>query len=87
MLIFGIIIFLGAACELAQREMKYDHAWMENLSQRFLDKIYSKLSHVIRNGDPEQTYPGCVNLSFAYVEGKNYFFNILKLQKYNFNYI
>lgn len=50
--------------------MAYDHAWMEKLAERFLDKIYSKLKHVIRNGDPEQSYPGCLNLSFAYVEGK-----------------
>ena len=26
---------------------------------------------MIRNGDPEQTYPGCVNLSFAYIEGES----------------
>lgn len=69
----------GAACELAQREMAYDHAWMEKLAKRFLDKIYSKLTHVIRNGDPEQSYPGCINVSFAYVEGqlvlkKNYLY-------------
>lgn len=50
--------------------MAYDHAWMEKLAKRFLDKIYSKLTHVIRNGDPEQSYPGCINVSFAYVEGQ-----------------
>lgn len=66
-----LAVGLGAACELAEREMAYDHAWMETLSQRFLDKIYSKLTHVIRNGDPEQSYPGCINLSFAYVEGES----------------
>lgn len=26
---------------------------------------------MIRNGDPDQSYPGCVNLSFAYVEGES----------------
>lgn len=62
-------LYTGAACEIAKREMKYDHAWMEKLSKRFLDKMYSKLTHVIRNGDPEQSYAGCINLSFAYVEG------------------
>ncbi|XP_039764449.1 cysteine desulfurase, mitochondrial [Pararge aegeria] len=66
-----LVVGLGAACELAQREMAYDHAWMEKLANRFLDKIYTKLTHVIRNGDPKQTYPGCVNLSFAYVEGES----------------
>lgn len=51
--------------------MAYDHAWIEKLANRFLDKINSKLTHVIRNGDPKHTYLGCVNLSFAYVEGKS----------------
>lgn len=62
-------LYPGAACEISQREMAYDQAWMEKLSQRFLDKIFSKLTHVIRNGDAEKTYSGCINLSFAYVEG------------------
>ncbi|KOB70351.1 Uncharacterized protein OBRU01_11755, partial [Operophtera brumata] len=44
-----LVVGLGAACEIAEREISYDHAWMEKLSQRFLDKIYSKLTHVIRN--------------------------------------
>ncbi|XP_073941853.1 nfs1 cysteine desulfurase [Choristoneura fumiferana] len=66
-----LVVGLGAACDIAEREMPYDHAWMETLSQRFLDKIYSKLSHVIRNGDPEHSYHGCINLSFAYVEGES----------------
>lgn len=30
-----------------------------------------QMDHVIRNGDGHQTYPGCVNLSFAYVEGES----------------
>ncbi|VVD01787.1 unnamed protein product [Leptidea sinapis] len=66
-----LVVGLGAACELSNREMEYDLAWMEKLSKRFLDRIYSKLTHVIRNGDPEQSYHGCINLSFAYVEGES----------------
>jgi cysteine desulfurase len=31
----------------------------------------AELPQVVRNGDPEQTYPGCVNLSFAFVEGES----------------
>ncbi|KOB66304.1 Uncharacterized protein OBRU01_21661 [Operophtera brumata] len=48
---------------IAEREISYDHAWMETLSQRFLDKIYSKLTHVIRNGDPKQTGSACTSAS------------------------
>ncbi|KAJ3110377.1 cysteine desulfurase, partial [Nowakowskiella sp. JEL0407] len=33
--------------------------------------ITSQVSHVVRNGDPEHSYPGCVNLSFAFVEGES----------------
>lgn len=64
------VLILGAAAEVCEQEMAYDHAWMEKLSARLMDKIMSRLPQVIRNGDPIQTYPGCINLSFAYVEGK-----------------
>jgi len=36
-----------------------------------MDRITSALPDVIRNGDAEHTYPGCLNLSFAYVEGES----------------
>lgn len=41
------------------------------LSNRLIEKITSNLPHVIRNGDIVAGYPGCVNLSFAYVEGES----------------
>lgn len=66
-----LAVGIGEACEIAQREMAYDHKWMEFLSNRLLDKIMTALPQVIRNGDANQTYPGCVNLSFAYVEGES----------------
>nr|XP_018909790.1 PREDICTED: cysteine desulfurase, mitochondrial [Bemisia tabaci] len=66
-----LVVGLGEACRIAKKEMKYDHAWMEKLSQRLLDRIFSSLTHVVRNGDPVHSYPGCVNLSFAYVEGES----------------
>lgn len=53
--------------------LQYDHEWMEKLSQRLLSKINSKLKNVVRNGDPKDSYPGCINLSFAYVEGNSKF--------------
>lgn len=64
-----LVVGMGAAAELAQNEMDYDHKWMEFLSKRLVDKIFAALPHVVRNGDPVETYPGCINLSFAYVEG------------------
>lgn len=66
-----LVVGIGEACAIAQREITYDHKWMEFLSKRLMDKIYSQLDQVIRNGDDTETYPGCINLSFAYVEGES----------------
>ncbi|OXU27873.1 hypothetical protein TSAR_002553 [Trichomalopsis sarcophagae] len=66
-----LAVGLGAACELANNEMSYDHEYITKLSNRLIDGIMSQLTHVVRNGDPVAWYPGCVNLSFAYVEGES----------------
>lgn len=66
-----LCVGMGAACDIASREMAYDHKWMEQLSQLLIDMINKELPQVVRNGDPVQTYPGCVNLSFAFVEGES----------------
>lgn len=66
-----LVVGLGAACDIAYNEMAYDHKWMEFLSQRLLNKIFEALPNVIRNGDPIASYPGCINLSFAFVEGES----------------
>lgn len=66
-----LTVGIGEACEIAAREMKYDHKWMEFLSTRLMDRIYSELPQVIRNGDAKLSYPGCINLSFAFVEGES----------------
>lgn len=66
-----LVVGMGAACEIAAREMEYDHKWMKFLSERLISKIYSELPQVIRNGDDKLTYQGCVNLSFAFVEGES----------------
>ena len=36
-----------------------------------MNGIAAGLTHVVRNGDPDHSYPGCVNLSFAFVEGES----------------
>lgn len=66
-----LAVGLGAACAVAQSEMEYDHRRVSALAQRLVQKITSEIPDVILNGDPEQRYPGCVNLSFAYVEGES----------------
>ncbi|XP_071957417.1 cysteine desulfurase-like [Antedon mediterranea] len=66
-----LAVGLGSACQVAEEEMEYDHKRISFLSDRLLSKINEKLTHVIRNGDTHETYPGCLNLSFAYVEGES----------------
>ncbi|KAG8703560.1 cysteine desulfurase [Ceratobasidium sp. 395] len=47
-----------------------DHAHVSALSKRLVDGLTSRVEHIVRNGDVNG-YPGCVNLSFAYVEGES----------------
>lgn len=81
-----LAVGIGAACAIAQREMHFDHAHISRLANKLIDGINAKMEHVVRNGDSKQWYPGevylscspsnmiaigCVNLSFAYVEGES----------------
>ncbi|XP_054429802.1 cysteine desulfurase isoform X1 [Pteronotus mesoamericanus] len=66
-----LVVGLGAACEVAQQEMEYDHKRISKLAERLTQKIMKSLPDVVMNGDPEHHYPGCINLSFAYVEGES----------------
>nr|XP_026239010.1 cysteine desulfurase, mitochondrial isoform X1 [Urocitellus parryii] len=66
-----LVVGLGAACEVAQQEMEYDHKRISKLAERLIEKITKSLPDVVMNGDPEHHYPGCINLSFAYVEGES----------------
>ncbi|KAM7422014.1 hypothetical protein PAMA_010205 [Pampus argenteus] len=66
-----LAVGLGAACSIAQQELEYDHQRVSMLANRLVQKIMSEIPDVIMNGDAEQRYPGCVNLSFAYVEGES----------------
>ncbi|XP_063153353.1 cysteine desulfurase isoform X2 [Candoia aspera] len=66
-----LAVGLGAACELAQQEMEYDHKRINLLADRLIKKIMSEIPDVVMNGDPVHRYPGCINLSFAYVEGES----------------
>lgn len=81
-----LAVGIGEACAIAEREMQFDHAHISRLANRLIDGINAKLQHVVRNGDPKSWYPGifrsfkkrfniqflgCVNLSFAYIEGES----------------
>ncbi|KAK9728627.1 cysteine desulfurase [Basidiobolus ranarum] len=66
-----LVVGLGEACRIAQEDMAYDTKRIKMLSDRLINGITSGVPNVVRNGDPEHNYPGCVNLSFAYVEGES----------------
>jgi len=66
-----LAVGFGAACRIAQEELQYDYEHVNKLANYLIDRVCSELPMIIRNGDPEQTYPGCVNLSFSYVEGES----------------
>jgi cysteine desulfurase len=66
-----LAVGLGEACRLAASEMPYDSKHISRLSNRLVRALTKQLPMVVRNGDPKRTYPGCVNLSFAYVEGES----------------
>ncbi|TPP60485.1 Cysteine desulfurase NFS1 [Fasciola gigantica] len=67
----ALTVGLGAACEISAEEMQADHEHISRLSQRLIDGIMTRVSHVFLNGDPVRRYPGCVNMSFACVEGES----------------
>ena len=83
----ALAVGLGAAAEVASKEMAADSAHTQRLARRLIDGITSVLPGVVLNGPPlgemhgsgsggEKTplakrLSGCVNLSFAYVEGES----------------
>ncbi|PGH09474.1 cysteine desulfurase, mitochondrial [Blastomyces parvus] len=65
-----LAVGIGEACRIAKEEMEYDAKRIKALSKRLLDGLLA-MEHTTLNGDPEKHYPGCVNVSFAYVEGES----------------
>ncbi|KAH6649741.1 pyridoxal phosphate-dependent transferase [Chaetomium tenue] len=66
----ALVVGFGEACRIAAEEIQYDHKRVKYLSDRLLNGLLS-MEHTNQNGDPNHFYPGCVNVSFAYVEGES----------------
>ncbi|KAG6471403.1 cysteine desulfurase, mitochondrial-like [Zingiber officinale] len=66
-----LVVGMGAACEIATKEMEYDSKRISALQERLLNGIRARLDGVVVNGSLEHRYPGNLNLSFAYVEGES----------------
>ena len=65
------IVGLGAACEIAMKDMPQESCKLAGLRNRLKDKIMSQLDEVYVNGSEEHRLPGNLNISFAYVEGES----------------
>ncbi|KAJ0705428.1 putative sulfurtransferase [Helianthus annuus] len=66
-----LVVGMGAACEIAMKEMEYDAKRVVKLKDRLLNGIRARLDGVMVNGSMERRYAGNLNLSFAYVEGES----------------
>ncbi|KAF2122937.1 pyridoxal phosphate-dependent transferase [Lophiotrema nucula] len=65
-----LAVGMGEAARICKEEMQYDHTRISRLSNRLLEGLLA-MEHTTLNGDRERHYPGCVNVSFAYVEGES----------------
>src|SRR5215471_9044753 len=65
------IVGLGAACEIAQREMPEESVRLRKLRDRLRAGLEAKLDEVFINGSMEHRLPNNLNMSFAYVEGES----------------
>ncbi|MDX2049743.1 MAG: IscS subfamily cysteine desulfurase [Rickettsiaceae bacterium] len=66
-----LVVGLGAAAEIAQKEMSTEYEKIKYLSDYFLKTIQDNIYEVYLNGDQDARYPGNLNLSFSYVEGES----------------
>ena len=65
------IVGLGAACEIAQKEMAEESVRLSKLRDRLKTGLEAKLDEVFINGSMEHRLPNNLNMSFAYVEGES----------------
>ncbi len=65
------IVGLGAACEIARREMPEESVRLSRLRDQLKDKLLSELSEIYINGSLEYRLPHNLNVSFAYVESES----------------
>jgi cysteine desulfurase len=65
------IVGLGAACELAQKEMPQESKRLAYLRDKLKDRLLAGLDELYINGTMEHRLPNNLNISFAYVEGES----------------
>jgi cysteine desulfurase len=73
------IVGIGAACDIARREMAAEADRTRALRDRLHRRIVDRLSDVHLNGHPTERLPGNLNLSFAFVEGEGLMMGIKEI--------
>lgn len=65
-----LVAGFGKAASLMMQEYDYDSKHIKRLSKKLLDGLLA-IDHTCLNGSAESRYFGCINVSFAYVEGES----------------
>ena len=65
------IVGLGAACEIAAKEMPEEARRLIELRSQLQAGLFERLDEIYVNGHPTERLPGNLNVSFAYVEGES----------------
>ncbi|EHN03477.1 Nfs1p [Saccharomyces cerevisiae x Saccharomyces kudriavzevii VIN7] len=65
-----LVAGFGEAARLMKKEFDSDQAHIKRLSDKLVKGLLSA-EHTTLNGSPDHRYPGCINVSFAYVEGES----------------
>jgi len=73
-----LCVGLGAAVEVAEKEMENDKRHIDRLSRKMHKRINDALEAVTLNGSLTERYSGNLNLSFACVEGESLLMSLSK---------
>lgn len=69
----SLVVGFGEACRVAIQELPRDKKHVQRLYDRLLQRMSERVPNIQINGptDVEKRYAGCLNISFAYVEGES----------------
>lgn len=70
------VVGLGAACEIAARDMEKENERLRLLRDRLEKGLLERVQHVKLNGHPEKRVCNTTNLSFEFVEGESLLLNL-----------
>eukprot|EP00906_Rhabdomonas_costata_P032386 RCo045629 len=66
-----LVVGMGEACAIAEREMERDEKHIRKLAKRLWDGIHANIPDINLNGSAQARYPGNLNVSFECVEGES----------------